>query len=359
LVVEVPAKHKAVRRPIARALGVGAVMSAVALFSAPAVGAATRTAAASGTGGGGLDVAGLAAKVDPSIVDINTTLSGGAAAGTGIILTSSGVVLTNNHVIDGATSISVQVAGSGPVYSADVVGYDAADDVAVIQMHGASGLQAAPLGDSSGVQVGDDVLALGNALGRGGTPQTAEGAVTGLNKTITAADETGANPETLNGMIEHDAAIQPGDSGGPLVDASGKVIGINSAGSSNSSGASGFSGGFGGGSSSNDPFGGTGSGGSSTTSGPTGSFGGTGNGAGNGSAGVQISGVASGGPAASAGLVAGDTITSVDGHAVGSTDDISAALEPHRPGDRVSVTWTDSNGQQHQATVALTAGPPA
>jgi S1-C subfamily serine protease len=422
-------------------IGVGAVMSAVSLFAGPALATA---ATAQTTSGDGFDATGIAQKVDPSIVDINTTLSDGAAAGTGVVLTSSGLVLTNNHVIDGATSIQVQVDGTGPSYSADVVGYDATDDVAVIQMNGVSGLQPAPIGDSSSVQVDDEVLALGNALGRGGAPQPALGTVTGLDKTITASDETGANPETLNGTIEHDAAIQPGDSGGPLVDANGDVVGINSAGASSNGGSGGFnafpgfggvgsgsgsgsgstsgsgnasgtdayaipinsalaiakeindgqasdtvhigsrailgvevggdsassgtsSGGFGSGGFGSGGFGsgGRGSGRSSGGFGSSG-FGSGGVGSGNASGapstasnGVQIAGVASGGPAEAAGLVAGDTITAIDGHSLSSTDDISSVLDGHQPGDHVSVTWTDGNGQQHTATATLAAGPPA
>jgi S1-C subfamily serine protease len=299
------------------------------------------------------------------------------------------------------------------------VGYDVADDLAVLQMVGASGLTTVSTVDSSQVQVQDPVVALGNALGRGGTPATAEGSVTALNQTITAADENGANPETLNGMIQVDAPIQPGDSGGPLANADGKVIGIDSAGSSSgnqlssSSATVGFAipidhaldvagqieagdasanvhlgarailgievqdtsgqstsgqptgnggfgnGGFGGGGfgggfnrpgrSSSGPFGG------STSSGGTTGLGGQTSA----SAGVQISGVASGSPAESAGRAAGDTITAIDGQAVNATADITSAMNAHRPGDHVTVQWTDSSGTQHTATVTLIAGPPA
>jgi S1-C subfamily serine protease len=151
-----------------------------------------------------------------------------------MVLTSSGEVLTNNHVIDGATSVSV-TAADGKTHAAKVVGYDAADDIAVLQLQGASKLPTVSVGTSQPA-VGDPVVAIGNALGRGGTPATAQGTVTGVNQTITAADANGANPETLHGVIQVDANIQPGDSGGPLVNARGQVIGMNSAGSTQQTG---------------------------------------------------------------------------------------------------------------------------
>ena len=121
----------------------------------------------------------------------------GAAGGqaTGMVLTPSGVVLTNNHVIQGATSIAATDIGNGKTYSATVVGYDRSGDVAVIQLHGASGLRTVPLGDSSTVSVSNRVLALGNAGGGGGTPRVAQGLVTALKRTITASDIGGGNAE--------------------------------------------------------------------------------------------------------------------------------------------------------------------
>jgi S1-C subfamily serine protease len=151
---------------------------------------------------GGLDVSGVAARVDPAIVDINTTLPNGEAAGTGMVLTSSGEVLTNNHVIDGATDIRVQIGGHGVSYGATVLGYDAADDVALLQINGVSGLATITAGDAGGLAIGDPVLALGNALGRGGTPATAPGSIVALDQTITATDDDGSNPETLRGLIQ-------------------------------------------------------------------------------------------------------------------------------------------------------------
>ena len=177
----------------------------------------------------------IAQRVDPSLVDVVSTLGdqGASAAGTGIVLTSDGTVLTNNHVIRGATSIKVTDVGNGRTYTAKVVGYDASKDVAVIQLQNASGLTTANLGDSSSVQSGDSVTALGNAGGKGGTPSVATGTVTALNQGITASDEgSGANSEQLTGLIETNADIQPGDSGGALVNSYGQVIGMNTAASS-------------------------------------------------------------------------------------------------------------------------------
>ncbi len=176
----------------------------------------------------------IASRVDPGLVDVVSTLGDeqATAAGTGIVLTSNGEILTNNHVIDGATSIKVTDIGNGRTYTAKVVGYDATQDVAVIQLQNASGLTVASLGDSSTVQTGDNVVALGNAGGKGGTPSVAAGTVTALNQAITASDEGSGNSEQLTGLIETNADIQPGDSGGSLVNAYGQVIGMDTAASS-------------------------------------------------------------------------------------------------------------------------------
>ena len=345
----------------------------------------------------------IAQRVDPALVDVVSTLGnqGASAAGTGIVLTSNGEVLTNNHVVRGATSIKVTDVGNGHTYTAKVVGYDATKDVAVIQLQNASGLTTANLGDSSSVQSGDAVTALGNAGGKGGTPSVATGAVTALNQSITASDEgSGANSEQLTGLIETNADIQPGDSGGALVNSFGQVIGMNTAASSGTQfqsesgqsaavqayaipidnaesiakqieagqgsstvhiGATAFLGIESGGSSS-----GSGSGSGSGDSGGFGDgsgFGGQGDGSGtNGSGtsdGVTIAGTLSGSAAANAGLAAGDTITSVGGQAVSSTSDIQQALVKYHPGDKISVSWVDQNGQSQTATVTLASGPAA
>jgi S1-C subfamily serine protease len=297
--------------------------------------------------------------------------------------------------VDGATSVTVQINGSGPTYTAKVLGTDATDDVALLQIQGVSNLPTVKIGDPSELQVGDAVLGLGNALGRGGTPAPALGSVTALGQTITATDEGGTNPETLKNLIEVDAPIQPGDSGGPLVDANGNVVGMDSAGSA-SSGAGRFSLG---GSSTGDGFAipidhalaiahqiesgqssstvhigarailGVVIDNSSASSGGSGRFGGfnpfdPSGGAGNSgtsssSNGAAVADVQAGGPADDAGIAAGDTITSIGTKTVGSADDLSAALGSSKPGDKMQVGWTDANGQSHTATVTLVAGPPA
>ena len=189
----------------------------------------------SGTGGSGgsgpSDVSAIAAKVDPGLVDIDTTLGyqSEQAAGTGIVVTSSGEVLTNNHVINGATTISATDVGNGKTYSASVVGYDRTKDIAVLQLHNASGLQTATLSDSSKAAVGEDVVGVGNAGGTGGTPSAAGGTVTALNQSITASDQGDGSSENLTGLIQTNANIQAGDSGGALVNTSGEVVGIDTA----------------------------------------------------------------------------------------------------------------------------------
>jgi S1-C subfamily serine protease len=304
----------------------------------------------------------LADSVDPAVADINTTLADGAAAGTGMVLTPDGYVLTNNHVIADATDIKVQINGSGQTYSATAVGYDVSDDVALIKLDGASGLPTIKTGDSSTVKIGDAVVALGNALGRGGTPAVAAGSVTDLDQTIQAGDANGPT-QTLNGLIQVSAPLQPGDSGGPLVNQSGQVIGMDSAASMTSRGG-------------RRRGGVSGDGfaipintaldiarqirdGQSSTKIHIGDRALLGVQVQNGQGQAVVAGVESGSPADSAGIAAGDIIESVGSTSVTSFDSLPAALDQFHPGDRVSIGWLDTSGAHHSATVQLTKGPPA
>src|SRR6266576_2081512 len=132
---------------------------------------------------GGTDTNSIAAKVNPAIVDINTVTASGQASGTGQILTSDGEVLTNNHVVDGSTKIIVVIAGRSDTYTAHVIGVAPAQDVALIQIEGVSGLPTVTIASSSTVKVGDAIIAIGNAVGQGGTPTATTGNVTALNQT--------------------------------------------------------------------------------------------------------------------------------------------------------------------------------
>ncbi len=175
--------------------------------------------------------------VQPGLVVINSRLQDdgadvSGAAGTGMIISRSGLVLTNNHVIDASNGLTATVVSTGKTYPAVYLGYDKGSDVAVIRLEGASGLTPVPLGDSSAVRVGDRVVAMGNANGTGSIT-TVTGAITGLNEAITASDEgSSESAEHLTGMLQTDADIVRGDSGGPLVTAAGKVIGMDTASSS-------------------------------------------------------------------------------------------------------------------------------
>ncbi|MFI7065960.1 S1C family serine protease [Kribbella sp. NPDC050124] len=225
-----------------RLLGAGAVGLAVALVAGSvAWGIDQRAANSSQLSQQQLDPAAAAAKVSPGLVDVNTVLGyeNARAAGTGIVLSSDGEVLTNHHVIEGATSISVTDIGNGKTYTASVVGYDEDHDIAVLKLKDASGLQTAKIGDSDKVKVGDQVVGIGNAGGVGGTPSYAPGTVTALNQSITATDENGQDPENLTGLIQTDANIQAGDSGGPLANTAGQVIGVDTAGSGGNNGGAG------------------------------------------------------------------------------------------------------------------------
>ena len=307
-------------------------------------------------------------------MDVNSTFSyqSAAGAGTGIVLTSNGEILTNNHVIDGATKITVTDLGDHRSYSGTVVGYDSTHDIAVVQLKGASGLQTANLGDSSKAKVGQPVVAIGNAGGTGGTPTSAGGSITALNQSITASNDLDGTSEQLSGLIETNADVQSGDSGGALVDSSGRVLGMDTAAlggfslqpSGQASGNQGYA----------IPInqalatakaieGGHGS--STIHVGPTAFLGvlvsGSGNGAPGGGtvSGAPVSSVVTGGAAEQAGVVAGDVITSFAGKTVSSASDLSRLLVAYHPGDKVQLGWTDAAGQAHTGTADLGTGPPA
>jgi S1-C subfamily serine protease len=313
-------------------------------------------------------------------VDINTTVDYGQARGaaTGMVLTPDGEVLTNNHVVDGATFISVTDIGNGKTYRARVAGYDVSKDVAILQLSGAANLQTVTISRSPSIPVGTEVVGIGNAGGAGGTPSYAGGTVTATGQSLTASDDLSGTSEQLTGMIETNANIEAGDSGGPLVNASGQVIGMDTAGSQSPQSAAQQAG---------DGFAvpiGVATGiatqilDSHSTGGvhvgPTaflgvqiGQSGSTapGSGFGNGStpasgSGVPLAGVVSGGPAAKAGLAAGDVITSVDGHQVASQSALRHVMvNDVAPGQSVTVSYTAASGQQSSATVVLATGPPA
>ena len=171
-------------------------------------------------------------EVEPGIVDVTSNLQylQETAEGTGFVIdAAAGLVLTNNHVIDGATSVTVTPVMSGKSYPARVLGYDLTDDVALLQLPGATGLKAVTIGNSAHVRVGTPVLAIGNEAGQGGSPTVAPGVISSLDRTIVASDQSSGLIETLHGMMQTNADIRPGDSGGPLADAAGRVIGIDTA----------------------------------------------------------------------------------------------------------------------------------
>jgi S1-C subfamily serine protease len=301
------------------------------------------------------------------VIDTNLAYQNASAAGTGIVLTSSGEILTNNHVIAGATTIRVVVPKTTHTYTARVVGYSTTADVAVLQLQKASNLKTVKTGNASNLKLGARVTAVGNAGGTG-TLTSSRGTVTGLNKTITVQDDNGAT-EQLTGLIETNATLQPGDSGGPLLNSVSRVVGIDTAASSSSPFAASASASA---SASNDgyaiPIGKattiaklivSGKSSSTVHVGATAFLGvELGNRPSLAGQGATIVGVVSGGPAAAAGLVPGDVITAAAGRAVSGPSDIEPIILAHKPGEKITVTYTDASGQSQTATITLAIGPP-
>jgi S1-C subfamily serine protease len=325
-------------------------LAVVFLIGALAAGAAARLAFAR------TDSAALGSGV--VVIDTKLGIEGGEAAGTGMVLTSSGEVVTNNHVIKGATSIKVVVPGTGHSYKAKVVGYDVSADVAVLKLVGAANLATVPLGDSSSVSRGQAVKAVGNAGGIGRLNKVT-GRVTAVARAITVSDDQGGT-EHLTGLIKTNAALQPGDSGGPLLNSAGQVIGMDTAASSgfgfqDVSSAAGFA----------IPIDKATTIASLIESGKASAtihIGGTAflgvELAQNGTVrGATIYSVVGGSPAARAGLAAGDTITRFNGKSISSPSKLSSAVTQRKPHAHVSLRYLDQFGRAHTAKITLASGP--
>ena len=342
-----------------------------------------------------LEARSAAGKVKPAIVDINTFVRadlgvGGSSGGnqltplgaaTGMVLTPTGEVLTNNHVVDGADRIEVTLTGTTgdcpgqPIasptgldctYDATVMGVAPTSDVALIQIQGVSGLPTVTTGDAASLTVGQSVVAIGNALGRGGAPAVTNGSITALDRAITATDQ-GRTSEHLSGLIQTDAPIKPGDSGGALVTTDGAVIGMITAGSSSGSGSTantGFA----------IPINAAldivtqiraGNGGPTIFLGQPGFLGvqvaslsPTSSIARrlNQTSGVLVVGVVPGSPAKTIGMTANSVIIAIDGVTVGNFDQMGSALHIHQAGETIHVTWVDKTGT-HTSAVRLVVGP--
>ncbi len=320
----------------------------VVAAAALAIGLARATTRSAGVGSGVV------------VIETNLGYQDARAAGTGMVLTSAGDVLTNNHVIRNATDIRVVVPGAGRSYPAKVVGYDESGDVAVLQARGASQLKTVSLGDSDSLDPGEPVKALGNAGGTGSL-HAASGTVTGIDRDITVGDDQGGS-ESLAGMIVTSADVRPGDSGGPLMDTSGHVVGMDTAASvTNGSGQAAGSTGFAipinramsiagqiarGDASATIHIGGTAFLGIEVVEN---SLGGSG---------AVVTSVVPGSPAEAAGLVPGDLITAVGDHAVSSPSDLTDIVAAQKPGAPVSAAYVDRTGSTQTASVALASGPP-
>ena len=301
---------------------------------------------------------GSARTVRTGVVLVDAHLGHGVRTeGTGIVLTHGGEVLTNHHVIEGATSVRVKVPQTGKTYDAEILGYDVRADAALLKLHDAHGLRTAPTA-SIAPHVGQKVLAVGGASG---SVRFAVGSITALHSSVSAGDELSGGNEQLTGLIEFDAGIQPGDSGGPLLDLKGNVLGMDTAGGSKP--------GF---------FAllerqhvayaipiasalgvvrriELGRRSTSLHVGPTAFLGieldpsSTG-------AGADVVGAVKGSPAARAGLRAGAHITAIDGDAISAPEQLVARLLAKHPGDSIAIDWSNAAGR-HTATIVLVPGP--
>ena len=272
--------------------------------------------------------------------------SGSKGVGTGMVLTSSGQVVTNHHVVEGSTSLRVTVMSSGTTYPATVVGTDAKDDVAVLQLTGASGLDTVRA-DTDGTAVGEEVTAVGDANGTASHLSAAGGKVTALDDSITTRSQGTDEGERLTGLIKISSDVISGDSGGATYDADGEVIGMTTAASVGGAQIDGYA----------IPIDKVLSIVDDLDSGVAGSRYDYGRpaflGVGLTANGATVAGVVENTPAAEAGIVAGDRITAVGSTQVRTSEQLQSAIAELEPGDQVSVTWTGSGGSE---TKSVTLG---
>ncbi len=301
-------------------------------------------------------IAGIAARVSPSVVSINVTSASGGDTGSGFFIASNGYILTNNHVVEaaaqGSGSITVNLI-NGKNYSAKIIGRDSSYDLAVLKVEVADA-PALTLGDSDKVEVGDNVIAIGSPLGLAGT--VTSGIISAKNRAVTSGN--GAGESSYINALQTDAAINPGNSGGPLVDLSGAVVGVNSAIASLGSAFGSQAGSIGLGfaipinqarktadqliksGSATYPIVGmtldnrfTGIGAKVTDG---------------------ANAILPGGPAAKAGIKPGDIITAIDGNAIHNSDEAIVAIRSHSVGDRVKITYLRA-GKSTTVTATLIA----
>jgi len=291
--------------------------------------------------GAALDVKGILAKVEPSVVDIVSQSRRETGEGTGIIISPDGYILTNAHVVNGASTVTVSTSTSTKALPARVIGADEGHDVALIKLDSGGGsLPAADLGRSADVKVGDDVVAIGNALGLRGDPTVTRGIVSALGRTV----------ENLTGMIQTDAAINPGNSGGPLVNSAGQVIGINTAVAADGAQNIGFAIPIDAAKALADRLK-TGQGAA-----PTAFLGVSTTETSDGSGGAEVVSLVTGGPAQKAGLAVGDLIVTFDGKPVATADALSGLVQGRQPGDTVQVV-VERNGSSRTVSVTLGTKP--
>ncbi|WP_166649272.1 S1C family serine protease [Naumannella halotolerans] len=288
-----------------------------------------------------------------SVVLIETELESGTGAGTGMVLSSDGTILTNYHVVDGSTEVQVTVADTGQTYEGTVLGSDESADVAVVKID-ATGLTPITV-DDDGTTLGEELTAVGNALG-GGELLQVSGELTGTDESIQVSDEATGGTKQLTGLLETDAAVVSGYSGGPMFDDEGEVIGISTAGSATNSQVSMRTG--------SDSYAVpideateiadqilAGEEGNGVTIGPSGFLGIAVDTSG------QVAEIVEDSPAEDAGIEVGSEITSVNGTSIDSENSIGVVLGETEPGEQVRVRWTDASGESHSAEITLAESP--
>jgi S1-C subfamily serine protease len=308
----------------------------------------TRAPGAGSLTGPAMSAKEVLSRVEPAVVTVQQRSGGGLSNGTGVIISADGEVLTNEHVVSGSGKIQVTLFNETKPRPATLVGSDPANDLALLKIDGASGLPTASLGDSDAAEVGDDVVAIGNALALPGGPTVTTGIISAKGRTL----------EQLDNLIQTDAAINPGNSGGPLVDAKAEVIGINTAVLRGSAGGGGGAEGIGFAIAANtakpiiEELRKAGGGPIRTS----GAFLGIGSitldqqiasrldlGV---DRGAIIQEVTAGSAADRAGVLVNDVIVGIGGESVASVADVTRIIRAHKPGDKVKIDLVREKKQQ-------------